>query len=210
MNSTLVKVSAITHLSDARYCAGMGVELLGFCIDESSENYVSPKKFAELRSWISGSKFVAETQQNDPITIKTALANYEVDFLQIDSPELLTLLDAELSIPLLLRVDCDAHSYDSLHEIIASADGLADYVLLESATDQSLSEEWLTCIERLSVDYPILVGFGLRSPEIALDLLDQLPIEGIALHGSAEIRPGYKDYGTLMDILEALDEAEEE
>jgi phosphoribosylanthranilate isomerase len=204
MLSTLVKISAVTHLSDARYCAGMGVEMLGFCIDEGDENYVSPKKFTELKGWISGVQLVAETQQKDPELIKTLLTDYEVDLLQVNDPTLLAVLDTEL--PLLLQIDCDAHTYDSLRDVVASADGLADYFLLESSTDQALSEEWLTYIERLSVDYPILVGFGLTDPEFVVELLDQLPIEGIALRGSQELRPGYKDYGSLMDILEALEE----
>jgi len=35
--------------------------------------------------------------------------------------------------------------------------------------------------------------------------LERLPIAGIALKGSEELRPGYTDYGELMDILESLE-----
>jgi phosphoribosylanthranilate isomerase len=43
MLTKTVKISNVTNLSDARYCAGMGVEMLGFSIDEDSPNYISPK-----------------------------------------------------------------------------------------------------------------------------------------------------------------------
>ena len=43
MLKTQVKVSSITNLSDARYCAGMGVDLLGFPIQE-----ISLEKFTEI------------------------------------------------------------------------------------------------------------------------------------------------------------------
>ena len=44
MLSTIVKISQVTNLSDAGYCAGMGVEMIGFMIDEDSESYVSAQK----------------------------------------------------------------------------------------------------------------------------------------------------------------------
>ena len=37
---TFVKVGEITNLSDARYCAGMGVDLLGFNVVENTPGYV--------------------------------------------------------------------------------------------------------------------------------------------------------------------------
>ena len=45
MLKTLIKVSNINNLSDARYCAGMGVEMLGFSMDE-----LSIEKFKEKKS----------------------------------------------------------------------------------------------------------------------------------------------------------------
>ncbi|MFM1835376.1 MAG: hypothetical protein RJA04_63, partial [Bacteroidota bacterium] len=49
MLKTLVKVSAITNLSDARYCAGMGVDLLGFPLGK-----ISIDQFTEIRNWLAG------------------------------------------------------------------------------------------------------------------------------------------------------------
>ena len=37
---TLVKVSEVNNLSDARYCAGMGVEMIGFSLDENHPKFI--------------------------------------------------------------------------------------------------------------------------------------------------------------------------
>ena len=57
---TLVKISSVNNLSDARYAAGMGVELMGFNLDESSGNIVAPEQFRAITGWISGVKLVGE------------------------------------------------------------------------------------------------------------------------------------------------------
>ena len=51
---TLVKVGKISNLSDAWYCAGMSVDMLGFTVIASQENYVSPELFREMRGWFYG------------------------------------------------------------------------------------------------------------------------------------------------------------
>jgi phosphoribosylanthranilate isomerase len=61
-------------------------------------------------------------------------------------------------------------------------------------------------LEQLGTEYPILIGFGLDNEFTVSALTELLPNLGIALRGSDEIRPGYKDFGSMMDILEALEE----
>ncbi|WP_332910561.1 hypothetical protein [Algoriphagus boritolerans] len=39
--STFVKINSVTNLTDARYGAGMYVDLLGFDLDDSSQNFMS-------------------------------------------------------------------------------------------------------------------------------------------------------------------------
>jgi phosphoribosylanthranilate isomerase len=57
---TIVKVGNISNLSDARYCAGMGVDMLGFRVIDGLPGYIAPQAFQEIRGWISGPKVVAE------------------------------------------------------------------------------------------------------------------------------------------------------
>ena len=85
---TIVKVSTVNNLTDARYCAGMGVDLLGFSMDGSSPDYVDPVRFAEIRSWVSGVQIVGETSSDDPEQIEQLLADYQPDLLQVDESAL--------------------------------------------------------------------------------------------------------------------------
>jgi len=206
MLTRTVKISNVTNLSDARYCAGMGVEMLGFAIDENSPNYISPKKFEDICSWLSGVTLVAETSQTDPELIIKSLSQYPVHAVQVESSALLNYLQAELNLPLILRISADTYAADEISSILNRFEGEVSHFLLESDQDAILSDEWIQAIGSLSDDYPILVGFGLQN-EVSVSALTQLfPTIGIALRGSEEVRPGFKDFGSMMDILEALEE----
>lgn len=206
MLSRTVKVSNVTNLSDARYCAGMGVEMLGFSIDEDSPNYISPKKFEDICSWLAGVILVAETTQTDPQAIISTLSNYPVHSVQVETPALLNYLRSELNLPLILRISADVYDADEISSIFSRYEGEVSYFLLESDKETTLTEEWMHALGNLATEYPVLVGFGLDNEIMVSELTERFPNIGIALRGSEEIRPGYKDFGSMMDILEALEE----
>ncbi|WP_221390586.1 hypothetical protein [Dyadobacter sp. NIV53] len=206
MLTRTVKISNVTNLSDARYCAGMGVEMLGFSIDEDSPNYISPKKFDDICSWLAGVNLVAETAQTDPENIITALSQYAVHSVQVESSGLLNYLHSELNLPLILRVSVDTYEANEISSILSRYEGDVSHFLLESDNNAQLSDEWIQVLGSLANEYPILVGFGLDDEYSVTALTNLFPSIGIALRGSEEIRPGYKDFGSMMDILEALEE----
>jgi phosphoribosylanthranilate isomerase len=206
MLTRTVKISNVTNLSDARYCAGMGVEMLGFSIDEDSPNYISPKKFEDICSWLSGVNLVAETASTDPLVIIKALSNYPVNSVQVEAPGLLNYLHSELNLPLILRISVDTYEASEINSILSRYEADVSHFLLESDNNAALSDEWIQVLGNLVDEYPILVGFGLENEYSASALTNLFPAIGIALRGSDEIRPGYKDFGSMMDILEALEE----
>ena len=101
MLKTQVKVSSITNLSDARYCAGMGVDLLGFAIQE-----ISLEKFTEIRNWLAGVEIVGEFSTHDAEEIKAKVAEYQPDYLEIDTKVNLVAIQ-DIAIPKILRVNID-------------------------------------------------------------------------------------------------------
>jgi phosphoribosylanthranilate isomerase len=206
MLTRTVKISNVTNLSDARYCAGMGVEMLGFSIDQDSPNYISPKKFEEICSWLAGVQLVAESSQSDPELLLKALSEYPVHYVQVETPGLLTYLQSELNLPLILRVSVDTYDANDIYSILSRYGDEVAYFLLESDANTTLSEEWANVLAKLAKEYPILIGFGLDDENTVNNLTETFPEIGIALRGSEEIRPGYKDFGSMMDILEALEE----
>ncbi|MEZ4901610.1 MAG: N-(5'-phosphoribosyl)anthranilate isomerase [Spirosomataceae bacterium] len=204
MLKTIVKISNVTNLSDARYCAGMGVEMLGFSIDETSESYVDLKKFKDIRSWIAGVQIVAETKMKEAESILQNIEQYQPDAIQISHAELLPWLKTETEKPLILRVEADQDA-DTIEEILTKNAPYVTYFLFESSTNSPLSGDWSFFLNTLSARFPILLGFGITTDN-AFYLLDDIEVIGIALHGGDEIRPGYKEFGELMEVLEALEE----
>lgn len=200
---TTVKISNVTNLSDARYCAGMGVDLLGFSMDAESADYVDPARFAEIRSWVAGVQIVGETTATDSEQIEQLLEAYEPDLLQVDEAAMLPYL-SQFGKPLILRLNLSQLTLDQLETVLATNHVSVEYFLLESPALVHLDDELRALLLRLSTRYPLLLGVGVR-PETVHTLLADLPGTGLALTGGDETAPGNRDFGELMDILEAIE-----
>lgn len=207
---TLVKISNVTNLSDARYCAGMGVDMLGFSMDTDSPDYVEPKKFAEIRGWLAGVQIVGETRSTDPETIERLLDMYQPDLLQIDEaallPYLSTLGTSDRELRFILRVDVAQLTLDQLDTLLQTGAVNADYVLLESNGPVNMEDDLKTLLQRQATRYSILLGTGISAENVHELLAELSSVRGIALSGGIEEQPGNKEFGELMDILEAIEE----
>lgn len=65
-----VKVNSITNLTDARFCAGMGVEMLGFSMSEKHIRHIEADKVNGITGWLSGIKVVSEFYFGEKTAIK--------------------------------------------------------------------------------------------------------------------------------------------
>ena len=199
---TFVKIGSINNLSDARYCAGMGVDMLGFSLNQESPDFVEEAIFREIVGWVAGVKIVGELGSRTADEAVELLSRYPVDYLQTDNAQAVVSL-ATLNVPLILRADFAENNQSSLKEICLASQPYVDFILLES-DNVVLTEYEMSFLRRLSTRYPILLGFGFGAANIHF-LLEELPIKGIALRGSQEIRPGLKDFDELAEILETLE-----
>jgi len=199
--STFVYIRDVENLSDARYCAGMGVDMIGFRLDSSLENALDTPKFTEISNWISGVKLVGEFGKTPKEKIKDIISNASVDYLLVTEISQLE-AHAALEKPLILQIDIHRSIDDQLSALNYTTAEF-DYLLLTSA-QSSLNDVDKKIIKELSAQYPVLLGFGIDEQN-AMKVIDELNLEGISLAGSSEIRPGFKDYDELADILEALE-----
>ncbi|MEZ0486517.1 N-(5'-phosphoribosyl)anthranilate isomerase [Fibrella aquatica] len=200
---TTVKISNVTNLSDARYCAGMGVDLLGFSMDSASPDYVDPARFAEMRGWVAGVQIVGETSSADPEEIEQLLADYQPDVLQVDEVACLPYLST-LGKPLILRVDLASVTLEQLDAVAGTSLPGIDYLLLENQSIIHIDEDLKAALTQVATRHVVLLGIGFEAQNIQA-LLAELPIAGIALTGGNEERPGSRDFGALMDILEIIE-----
>ncbi|NJN26255.1 MAG: N-(5'-phosphoribosyl)anthranilate isomerase [Cyclobacteriaceae bacterium] len=200
--STFVYLRNVNNLSDARYAAGMGVDLIGFKLSPLNSESLNPEQFKEIAAWISGVKIVGEFDDMHAEAVAGQLKHYELDYLLIHDVSQLHAF-AQLGISLILNVPMDGQSEDQLRSTINYASGTVDYFLLESA--QTIFEaEDLASIKAIAHSYPVILGTGITGHN-ATSIVEDLGLEGISLQGASEIRPGYKEFDEIATILELLE-----
>lgn len=201
---TFVKVSHINNLSDARYCAGMYVNWLGFSLEESDENFLSPEKFKEITDWLSGVSYVAEFESTHPENILNKLKDYPgMEIVEISEEiHIPMLLNTGLSIVYRANINTSA----DIQELSSKASGFKsnDVIILLESSLAEIDEEMIQEIQSLASQTKVLLGFGL-TPKNLDDILAKTGVFGIALKGGNEIKPGLKDFDELADILEVLE-----
>lgn len=182
---TLVKVGKITNLSDARYCAGMNVDMLGFVTVESQENYLPVKDYQDIRGWVSGPKVVAEVYGvKSKEELNAMLENYRPDYLEVSLAELEL---APNTLPLLLHLK-KSETLPTSHKENIYAIITQDRSLKAGAHGEN-----------------ILILFDAVNTKLEDDILNTSTVDGIVLSGSKEESPGLKDYDHLAEVLENLE-----
>jgi phosphoribosylanthranilate isomerase len=157
-----------------------------------------------MAGWVAGVQFVGEVEDADTVNLTQLLEAYALDWLQVSRSGDWAAL-RHYGVSLICRVDWDAvGTADQFYETYGPVAPHVSYFLLESQA-ATLGEPTRAAIADIAKQYPVLLGFGLE-PATVEDTLAQTAVRGIALKGSQEIRPGYKDFGALADLLEALEE----
>lgn len=199
---TFVKINGITNLTDARYCAGMYVDLLGFTFEEGADRLVSTTTFKEISGWVSGVDFVAEFEWADYEEILNTLEECsEIKWLEHKRIEtLLTFQGKELS----LIYKCSFDELAELNEQELEELGNSEIIIHLADLKNTLTEEEEDLVKNLGLDQKIILGMGLNSSNVDR-LINDLNLYGISMTGGDEIKPGLMDFNELADILETLE-----
>lgn len=184
MLKTKVKVGSVTNLSEARYCAGMGVDFLSFPV-----SIIDPKTYQDITGWVAGPKFGVEVEN-----YTAELSQYSADFVQISVSAIDQMPDTS---KLIVSLPID-HWANEKAKLIASKNRI---LFLEFALS-TLGVEEESIIKEAAVEFELFLKF---SDNGNLDQMLSLPISGISLEGSAEVKAGLKEY-PLAEVLEKLEE----
>lgn len=186
---TTVKVSHISNLSDARYCAGMGVEMLGFRVIPGAEDYMPPGTFQDIRGWITGPAIVAEIYGlADTKEIDEVIQKYSPDYFELGLEEY-EKFGKNLSLPCIVY--------------LRNSKQVSDIRENENIT-HAVVDENISCSDIASLKIPVLTK--ITAPEQLKDKLNAECFKGVVLEGPREIRPGITNYEQLGAILEALED----
>jgi len=182
---TKVKAGNITNLSDARYCAGMGVDWLSFPAD-----VVNPTTFKEITDWVTGPQFILEVKEGASIDY---IDQYPVSVLEISSQQL-NLIDRLSSFDWIVTLPLSSWNLKR-NDLISVKDKISFLVI-------ELDHEDLQAVSDISSHFKILIN---QTNKHSVDRLLALPIEGINVTGENELKPGLKDFEKLASILEDLE-----
>lgn len=198
---TKVKINRITNLTDARYCSGMSVDILGFCLEEGSPHYVTPTQFQEITGWISGIDYAAEFSELDAYSIERLLADYS-SISWIESEDLDTLVRlTPMGKKLIYRMQLE-----DLDSLLPKIELLREYKITLHVTsiNKFIAIDNEPIIIELLNQLNLFLGAGI-SPTNASSLSELPGLYGFALDSGDEIKPGLRDFDQLAAILESLE-----
>ena len=193
-----VHVSSVSNLSDARYCSGMMVDSLGYNLDENSESRISYKTANEISKWVNGVKFVAEFNNSSSKYINNILDNSFFDAIEIDFKK--SISDLKFDPQNIIIKITEPNSIDhKINNYLKSNFPLTQTIVVDNISSSNINR-----LEALDKRFMIIVN-PFDKLENMLKILDKYKY-GILLKGSNEIRPGFKDYDTISDILESIED----
>ena len=194
-----VHVSSISNLSDARYCSGMMVDSLGYNLDENSNNKLSIDTVKEISQWVNGVKFIAEFYNSSEEHIIKILENEIFDAIQLNIDNKIKNINFNNS-KVLIRIS-------NPNEINQNTNKFLDenFPKIETLIIDNLSSESINNLSYLDKKYMLIIN---PYEDIGL-IISKLKHKnfGLLLKGSSEIRPGLKDYDSLSEFLESIDDS---
>jgi len=192
---TKVLAGAVSSLSDARYFAGMGVDWIGFDVNPESEAYVNPELYKNIAGWVSGPKRVVEISSSSQ-TIPEVIEAYAPDYIQVPIEYVSVLNNNDL--PVLATTNTEKIDFGALGLIAERM----EYLILDWPGQNPFHHS--TLLAQISKHVNLLWTIEPQISDVR-KIISELPIAGLALRGSKEIKSGLKDYG-YSALLECLDD----
>lgn len=176
-----VIVGKVNNLSDARYCAAMGVEMIGYCCNQSDKRYVSVDLINAMVGWTAGIKTLLEFGNQPENEIISIINNIK--------PQAIMLPMSNIT--------------DTLKSLGIILIGIADTTEINSNVDYIAYS--ININNKIKSNIPSFISGDFNKENIETILLKYNPF-GIYLEGGDELKPGIKTFDELQEIFEILEE----
>ncbi|MFT4533786.1 MAG: phosphoribosylanthranilate isomerase [Saprospiraceae bacterium] len=179
----------ITNLTDARYFAAWGVDMMCYNIDPDTEGSLSIPQFKEITEWVEGPMTgikisglaIPETMSAEGLDIKNVIISPFID---------------KTDLPI---------SVENVYRICTLDEGWQDdaklILTLSKAVDQ-LSRDEIGAIKTIATDKEVYLDGIFKANDLAN--IESFGVTGIILKGGDEEKVGYKSFDELDEVLEAL------
>lgn len=202
---TSVIVNGINNLSDARFCAGMGVDIISFNLKLDSPERIQAGPLKEIIGWVAGVQLAGEFERARPELINELASEFGLDLIQLDIPYLIDEIE-EINRPVIQKVFINKDTVES--ELLEMMELYAPFVhsfLIYSNDFEAIDETNIKFLRELASRFTVYLGFGLSKKNIS-NALKKISPAGIGLQGGHEIKPGLKDFDELQEIFEEIEE----
>lgn len=188
-----LKVSGISSLTDARYCAGMGVQFLSLNFDEKGNSSIEQSAFFAIRPWIEGVEWIGEYSGSDTSLLNELIASFDLKTWIVHENLDLSGFSSDINF-----IKDYSLGKENLHD---NPEGDLHVNLSELEAEEKLDflQSAFLNEKRIFVSNPVTVS------ETEL-LSSSFPDLIFSLRSSEEDRPGWMDLGALQDYLEELDD----
>ena len=192
-----VKVGNVNNLSDARYCSAMGVNQLGFKLNDFDNNSSIIDNIKEIIGWINGVDIVGEFDNNNVEFINSIIKIELFDFIQLNHK--ISINDVNIDPK---RIIISIKHIDEFNEFFVD-----DFIKKFSKISYLIIEnvELFTSIQlyKFSNNFKILINPTLNFIKNE-NLINKYSLLGFNLFGSEEIKAGFKDYNSISDTLDLI------
>ncbi|MCX2739191.1 hypothetical protein [Pontibacter anaerobius] len=203
---TSVIVNGINNLSDARYCAGMGVDIIGFNLKLDDPERVQPQALKEITGWVAGVQLAGEFLRARPDVINEMAEEFGLDYIQLDVPYLIDEIE-EINKPVIQKVFINKDTVESeLLEMMELYSTVVHSFIIFSDDFDTIDETNSRFLAAIAKNFKVYIGFGIDKNNINA-VLKSIKPTGIGLTGGHEIKPGLKDFDELAEIFEEIEEA---
>ena len=192
-----VKVGNVNNLSDARYCSAMGVNQLGFKLSDFGNNDSTIDNIKEIIRWINGVDIVAEFDNNDVEFINSIIKMELFDFIQLNHKIHINDINIDPKKIIISINHNDEFNEFFIDDFIKKFSEIS-YLIIENVELFTSSQ-----LYKFSNNFKILIN-----PTLSFfkneDLINKYSLLGFNLFGSEEIKAGFKDYSSISDILDLI------
>ena len=179
----------ITNLTDARYFAAWGVEMMCYNIDPDTEGSLSIPQFREITEWVEGpSTGIKASGLAIPIT----LASEELEIKNMIIGPFIDKTDLPTSVENVYRICTLEEGWQDDDKLILT---------LSKAVDK-LSENEVSKIKSITSNKEVYLDGIFKAIDLAN--IESFGVTGIILKGGDEEKVGYKSFDELDAVLEAL------
>ena len=211
-NTILISAGSIANLTDARYFAAREVHFLGFCLDDSSENYVQSAVVKAMKEWIEGPKIVGEFGLQSTEEILAAVENIGLDAVQLNmfaSADKNTLREKTIVIQEIVA-EKTTHAGDFWQKI-EQLGSESDYLYLDFEKNDITWNDLLRnpeisieLLQRACQKYKVFLGLKFLPTQLKT-IVNVLQPAGIAVKGGEEEQVGVKSFDDLDEIFDAIE-----